>query len=149
MKRYRDLKITNSKMLPTLVTSFMLLALTITGSLSNSHSASVSVSLAGQGSQSGVPLSATIDIDVVDSMANIFSLTITNTSPETSSTEANAPVLTRIGFDIAIDDAGIQLLADASLHPWPYTDRTKPFCGKKDRTQYAHGISAGRHLKRG
>ena len=59
-------------MLPTLVTSFMLLALTITGSLSNSHAASVSVGLAGQGSQSGVPLSATIDIDVVDSMANFF-----------------------------------------------------------------------------
>lgn len=144
MKKYTDLKITNSNMLPTLVTSFMLLALIITGSLSNSHAASVSVGLAGQGSQSGVPLSATIDIDVVDSMANIFSLTITNTSPETSSTEANAPVLTRIGFDTAIDDAGIQLLADASSHPWSYTDRTKPFCGKKNRTQYAHGISADR-----
>ena len=106
--------------------------------------ASVSVDLVGQGSQSGEPLSATIDIDVVDSTANIFSLTITNTSPETSSTEVNAPVLTRIGFDTGIDDAGIQLLAEDSTHPWSYTDRTKPFCGKKDRTQYAHGISANR-----
>lgn len=143
MKKDREMKYINgSPVFYTMVNTLILLTAFIAAGVSNAYAADVSVDLAGQGSQSGEPLSATIEIDVVDVTANLFALTITNTSPETSSTEANAPVLTRIGFDTSNGDVEV-MLAESS-HPWAYTDKTKPFCGRKDRTQYAHGLSANR-----
>lgn len=112
-------------------------AILILGISTVATAANVEVMLEGQGSQSLVPLTASIAIDIIDN--NMITLSVTNTSPEASSTEADAPVLTRIAFDVGQDDATIALLD--SSHTWEYTDKTKPFCGRK-RGLLPYGIVA-------
>jgi len=112
-------------------------AILMLGSYGIATAADVEVMLEGQGSQSGVPLTASIAIDIID--VNMITLSVTNTSPESSSTEADAPVITRIAFDVGQDEAAIALLD--STHTWEYTDKTKPFCGRK-RGLLPYGIVA-------
>ena len=112
-------------------------AIFMLGSSAIAMATDVGVMLEGQGSRSGVPLTASIAIDIID--VNMITLSVTNTSPASSSTETDAPVLTRIAFDVGQDQAQIALLD--SSHVWEYTDKTKPFCGRK-RGLLPYGIVA-------
>ena len=112
-------------------------AILMLGISSLATAADVEVTLEGQGSRSGVPLTASIAIEIID--VDMITMSVTNTSPESSSTESDAPVITRVAFDVSQDKATIGLLH--STHIWEYTDKTKPFCGSK-RGLLPYGVVA-------
>lgn len=91
--------------------------------------------LTGEGATSGVPLSATVEIDVVD--AQTARLVVTNTSPAGSSSEPGGPVLTRLGFNLA-DGPSAGCLVVSADGRFALARRVQPFCGSGgDRFQYS------------
>jgi hypothetical protein len=103
----------------------------------------VEVYLEGAGSTTEEPLTALVGIEVVEageaSGQKIFTMSITNTSPKTSSTEPGGPFITRIAFNTSEEGVPMELLDSDKL--WEYSEKTKPFCGKK-RALFPHGLFA-------
>lgn len=90
------------------------------------HAADLVVNLAGEGSSSGAPLSATVEITVL--APDEVLLHVSNTSPQASPALMDAPVLTRLGFNLAGGPAAGCISVDSPSW-WSVTTRLQPFCG--------------------
>lgn len=105
-------------------------------------SGGVTVALSGAGSASGAPLSALVEIDVLD--ASSARILVTNTAPATSSTVPGAPILTRVGFNLADGpDAACLSLATPDGR-FAMARRVQPFCGRTPKlgAMFAYGFDA-------
>lgn len=92
--------------------------------------------LSGAGAASGAPLAATVAIYLDD--ARTARLVVTNTSLASSSTEPGAPVLTRLGFNLADgpDPGCLDVAVDGGR--FVLATRVQPLCGSGgDRFQYS------------
>ena len=109
------------------VSALAFLVTTMAAGFGSARAADVVVHLDGAGSSSGAPLSALIAVDVESPTTAV--IRVTNTSPESSSTVAGAPVLTRVGMNLLDGPAAECFALDAGDGSFFLTSDVKPFCG--------------------
>lgn len=98
------------------------------GAITVDPNADYATVLTGQGSASGEPLSGVVEVYVDD--ASTARIVVTNTSPATSSTVDGAPILTRVGFNLAGLPAASCFALSAPDGRFVLTGRVQPFCGR-------------------
>lgn len=103
----------------------MVAGLAMTALGGSAMAADLIIDLDGAGSSTGAPLSASISIDVTS--AKTATLHITNTSPASAAWLNDAPVLTRIGFNLA-GGPSASCLSVASPS-WSLDGKVEPYCG--------------------
>ncbi|NUN16239.1 MAG: hypothetical protein HUU55_21640, partial [Myxococcales bacterium] len=97
-----------------------------TPTLSSTPGSDSTVQLDGEAS-AGEILNAQIDVNALTS--NSVTLTIKNTSPQESSTILGAPILTRLGFNLAGNPAAGCLVLEDPSGRFEFATKVRPFCG--------------------